>query len=101
MLLEAFVEIILSGEKLQVDILYYPEKQEVPHYLIFFFFFENLQAIDEKIRELSNCHIVYPGIDFQKVVCGPSLWCWPHPFLLVWLFLVDVPNNMLFYTLKS
>ncbi|XP_055807593.1 histone acetyltransferase GCN5 isoform X2 [Solanum dulcamara] len=24
------------------------------------------QAIDEKIRELSNCHIVYPGIDFQK-----------------------------------
>ena len=25
------------------------------------------QAIDEKIRELSNCHIVYPGIDFQKV----------------------------------
>ncbi|KAB5568318.1 hypothetical protein DKX38_002111 [Salix brachista] len=25
------------------------------------------QAIDEKIRELSNCHIVYPGIDFQKI----------------------------------
>ncbi|XP_044485552.1 histone acetyltransferase GCN5-like isoform X2 [Mangifera indica] len=25
------------------------------------------QAIDEKIRELSNCHIVYQGIDFQKV----------------------------------
>lgn len=25
------------------------------------------QAIDEKIRELSNCHIVYTGIDFQKV----------------------------------
>ncbi|KAI7726659.1 hypothetical protein M8C21_006127, partial [Ambrosia artemisiifolia] len=25
------------------------------------------QAIDEKIRELSNCHIVYPGIDFLKV----------------------------------
>ncbi|KAB5557503.1 hypothetical protein DKX38_008412 [Salix brachista] len=24
------------------------------------------KAIDEKIRELSNCHIVYPGIDFQK-----------------------------------
>ncbi|KAG6483686.1 hypothetical protein ZIOFF_060338 [Zingiber officinale] len=24
------------------------------------------QAIDEKIRELSNCHIVYQGIDFQK-----------------------------------
>ncbi|CAL4941814.1 unnamed protein product [Urochloa decumbens] len=24
------------------------------------------QAIDEKIRELSNCHIVYSGIDFQK-----------------------------------
>nr|GEU53906.1 histone acetyltransferase GCN5 isoform X2 [Tanacetum cinerariifolium] len=24
------------------------------------------QAIDEKLRELSNCHIVYPGIDFQK-----------------------------------
>ncbi|RDX60274.1 Histone acetyltransferase GCN5, partial [Mucuna pruriens] len=24
------------------------------------------QAIDEKIRELSNCHIVYAGIDFQK-----------------------------------
>ncbi|KAI8522985.1 hypothetical protein RHMOL_Rhmol13G0039400 [Rhododendron molle] len=25
------------------------------------------QAIDEKIRELSNCHIVYTGIDFQKL----------------------------------
>ncbi|KAJ6931222.1 hypothetical protein NC652_014654 [Populus alba x Populus x berolinensis] len=24
------------------------------------------QAIDEKIRELSNCHIIYPGIDFLK-----------------------------------
>ncbi|KAG6594385.1 Histone acetyltransferase GCN5, partial [Cucurbita argyrosperma subsp. sororia] len=24
------------------------------------------QAIDEKIRELSNCHIVYPGLDLQK-----------------------------------
>ncbi|KAL3626068.1 DeSI-like protein hag1 [Castilleja foliolosa] len=24
------------------------------------------QAIGEKIRELSNCHVVYPGIDFQK-----------------------------------
>lgn len=24
------------------------------------------QAIDEKIRELSNCHTIYPGIDFQK-----------------------------------
>lgn len=32
-------------------------------YLVVFY----LQAIDEKIRELSNCHIVYPGIDFQKV----------------------------------
>ncbi|KAK9160752.1 hypothetical protein Syun_007093 [Stephania yunnanensis] len=28
------------------------------------------QAIDEKIRELSNCHIVYPGIDFQKKETG-------------------------------
>ncbi|KAF3436227.1 hypothetical protein FNV43_RR23319 [Rhamnella rubrinervis] len=27
-------------------------------------------AIDEKIRELSNCHIVYPGIDFQKKEAG-------------------------------
>ncbi|GAU33232.1 hypothetical protein TSUD_333550 [Trifolium subterraneum] len=25
------------------------------------------QAIDEKIRELSNCHIVYTGIDFHKI----------------------------------
>ncbi|KAL7250866.1 hypothetical protein ACSBR1_012810 [Camellia fascicularis] len=28
------------------------------------------QAIDEKIRELSNCHIVYPGIDFQNKEAG-------------------------------
>ncbi|KAK3193652.1 hypothetical protein Dsin_024962 [Dipteronia sinensis] len=28
------------------------------------------QAIDEKIRALSNCHIVYPGIDFQKKEAG-------------------------------
>ncbi|KAJ1687066.1 hypothetical protein LUZ63_018456 [Rhynchospora breviuscula] len=28
------------------------------------------QAIDEKIRELSNCHIVYEGIDFQKKEAG-------------------------------
>uniref|UniRef100_A0A0E0EXW0 histone acetyltransferase n=1 Tax=Oryza meridionalis TaxID=40149 RepID=A0A0E0EXW0_9ORYZ len=28
------------------------------------------QAIDEKIRELSNCHIVYSGIDFQKGKLG-------------------------------
>ncbi|XP_076930602.1 histone acetyltransferase GCN5-like [Bidens hawaiensis] len=28
------------------------------------------QSIDEKIRELSNCHIVYPGIDFQKNEAG-------------------------------
>ncbi|XP_009786542.1 histone acetyltransferase GCN5 isoform X1 [Nicotiana sylvestris] len=28
------------------------------------------QAIDEKIRELSNCHIVYQGIDFQKKEAG-------------------------------
>ncbi|KAH7836857.1 hypothetical protein Vadar_006524 [Vaccinium darrowii] len=28
------------------------------------------QAIDEKIRELSNCHIVYTGIDFQKKEAG-------------------------------
>ncbi|CAA7399261.1 unnamed protein product [Spirodela intermedia] len=28
------------------------------------------QAIDEKIRELSNCHIIYPGIDFQKKDAG-------------------------------
>ncbi|KAK7378412.1 hypothetical protein VNO80_03852 [Phaseolus coccineus] len=30
------------------------------------------QAIDEKIRELSNCHIVYAGIDFQKKEAGIS-----------------------------
>ncbi|CDP03687.1 unnamed protein product [Coffea canephora] len=28
------------------------------------------QAIDEKIRELSNCHIVYKAIDFQKKEAG-------------------------------
>ncbi|CAM8966001.1 hypothetical protein QQ045_003758 [Rhodiola kirilowii] len=28
------------------------------------------QVIDEKIRELSNCHIIYPGIDFQKKEAG-------------------------------
>ncbi|GLU03598.1 hypothetical protein SLE2022_207880 [Rubroshorea leprosula] len=28
------------------------------------------QALDEKIRELSNCQIVYPGIDFQKKEAG-------------------------------
>ncbi|XP_076958705.1 histone acetyltransferase GCN5-like [Bidens hawaiensis] len=28
------------------------------------------QAIDEKIRELSNCHIVYTGIDFLKKEAG-------------------------------
>ncbi|KAF6148367.1 hypothetical protein GIB67_025586 [Kingdonia uniflora] len=28
------------------------------------------KAIDEKIRELSNCHIVYSGIDFQKKEAG-------------------------------
>ncbi|ONK60597.1 uncharacterized protein A4U43_C08F20300 [Asparagus officinalis] len=28
------------------------------------------QAIDEKIKELSNCHIVYSGIDFQKKEAG-------------------------------
>ncbi|XP_039005681.1 histone acetyltransferase GCN5-like isoform X2 [Hibiscus syriacus] len=28
------------------------------------------QAIDEKIRELSNCQIVYPGIDFLKKEAG-------------------------------
>jgi histone acetyltransferase len=28
------------------------------------------QSIDEKIRELSNCHIVYEGIDFQKKEAG-------------------------------
>ncbi|XP_019188545.1 PREDICTED: histone acetyltransferase GCN5-like isoform X2 [Ipomoea nil] len=28
------------------------------------------QAIDEKIRELSNCHIVYQGIDFHKKEAG-------------------------------
>nr|GFC49971.1 histone acetyltransferase GCN5 isoform X2 [Tanacetum cinerariifolium] len=27
-------------------------------------------AIDEKIRELSNCHIVYPSIDFKKKESG-------------------------------
>lgn len=26
------------------------------------------QAIDEKIRELSNCHLVYQGLDLQKVM---------------------------------
>lgn len=28
------------------------------------------QAIDGKIRELSNCHIIHPGIDFQKKEAG-------------------------------
>ncbi|CAH9081137.1 unnamed protein product [Cuscuta europaea] len=28
------------------------------------------QAIDEKIRELSNCHIIYQGMDFQKKEAG-------------------------------
>ncbi|KAL3517632.1 hypothetical protein ACH5RR_020221 [Cinchona calisaya] len=28
------------------------------------------QAIDERIRQLSNCHIVYPAIDFQKKEAG-------------------------------
>lgn len=36
--------------------------------------FSLFQAIDEKIRELSNCHIVYEGIDFQKVSLSS------HPF---------------------
>ncbi|KAI7727513.1 hypothetical protein M8C21_003817 [Ambrosia artemisiifolia] len=31
------------------------------------------QAIDEKLRELSNCHIVYPGIDFHKGRLGGLL----------------------------
>ncbi|KAJ6998501.1 hypothetical protein NC653_014623 [Populus alba x Populus x berolinensis] len=31
------------------------------------------QAIDEKIRELSNCHIIYPGIDFLKGRLGGLL----------------------------
>ncbi|XP_031743544.1 histone acetyltransferase GCN5 isoform X2 [Cucumis sativus] len=30
------------------------------------------QAIDEKIRELSNCHIVYPGLDLQKEAGVPK-----------------------------
>ena len=30
-----------------------------------------LQAIDEKIRELSNCHVVYSGIEIQKVLLNP------------------------------
>lgn len=28
------------------------------------------QAIDEKIRELSNCHTIYTGLDFQKKEAG-------------------------------
>ncbi|RVW54680.1 Histone acetyltransferase GCN5 [Vitis vinifera] len=32
------------------------------------------QAIDEKIRQLSNCHIVYTGIDFQKLVLTQKLF---------------------------
>jgi hypothetical protein len=32
-----------------------------------------LQAIDEKIRELSKCHIVYARIDFKKV----NFLSWP------------------------
>ncbi|MCO5592483.1 hypothetical protein L7F22_046486 [Adiantum nelumboides] len=30
----------------------------------------HLQAIDEKIRELSNCHVVYPGIEISKKEAG-------------------------------
>ncbi|PIA31577.1 hypothetical protein AQUCO_04900107v1 [Aquilegia coerulea] len=38
------------------------------------------QAIDEKIRELSNCHIVYPGIDFQKTMHDhPDSWPFKEP----------------------
>ncbi|OAY77265.1 Histone acetyltransferase GCN5 [Ananas comosus] len=38
------------------------------------------QAIDEKIRELSNCHIVYPGIDFQKMMNEhPDAWPFREP----------------------
>uniref|UniRef100_A0A0E0IS39 histone acetyltransferase n=1 Tax=Oryza nivara TaxID=4536 RepID=A0A0E0IS39_ORYNI len=46
------------------------------------------QAIDEKIRELSNCHIVYSGIDFQKGKLGGRLISGgipnqDQPFLLI------------------
>ncbi|RLN41616.1 histone acetyltransferase GCN5 [Panicum miliaceum] len=38
------------------------------------------QAIDEKIRELSNCHIVYSGIDFQKSMNEhPDAWPFKEP----------------------
>lgn len=59
-----------------------------------------LQAIDEKIRQLSNCHIVYTGIDFQKV--------WPLAFTIMyarfltnWIASVgDVNNITCIYTMK-
>ncbi|KAJ9172029.1 hypothetical protein P3X46_015319 [Hevea brasiliensis] len=35
------------------------------------------QAIDEKIRELSNCHIVYTGFDFQKSM-HDHVDAWPY-----------------------
>uniref|UniRef100_A0A0E0M7P2 histone acetyltransferase n=1 Tax=Oryza punctata TaxID=4537 RepID=A0A0E0M7P2_ORYPU len=46
------------------------------------------QAIDEKIRELSNCHIVYSGIDFQKGKLGGrqisgGILNHDQPFLLI------------------
>jgi hypothetical protein len=40
---------------------------------------EKSQAIDEKIRELSNCHLVYQGLDIPKAHSFPLF----NPTLLI------------------
>lgn len=44
--------------------------QKLPYTNLAAMILRQRQAIDEKIRELSNSHIVYPGIDFQKKEAG-------------------------------
>lgn len=38
------------------------------------------QAIDEKIRELSNCHLVYQGLDIPKAHSFPLFYLHPAYF---------------------